>query len=147
MKSELHDRTMALELGVANRQVTATVDLLDDGATVPFLARYRKEVTGGLDEVVITSIRDRVAQLRELDKRRSVIMTSLEEQGNLTESLQEQVQAATSMTELEDLYLPYRPKRRTRAMIAKERGAGTAGTGSLGSRCSVGCRGRSREVS
>ena len=122
MKSELHDRTMALELGVAIKQVTATVELLDDGATVPFLARYRKEVTGGLDEVVITSIRDCVAQLRELDKRRAAILTSLEEQGNLTDSLQKQVQAATSMTALEDLYLPYRPKRRTRAMIAKERG-------------------------
>jgi uncharacterized protein len=98
------------------------VDLLDEGATVPFLARYRKEMTGGLDEVVITSIRDRVAQLRELDKRRAVIVTSLEEQGKLTDGLREQVRAATSMTELEDLYLPYRPKRRTRAMIAKERG-------------------------
>ncbi|MEE9232139.1 MAG: Tex-like N-terminal domain-containing protein, partial [Nitrospirales bacterium] len=122
MKSEWHDRTMASELGIASKQVTATVELLDDGATVPFLARYRKEVTGGLDEVVITSIRDRVAQLRELDKRRAVILASLEEQGILTDILQGQVQAATSMTELEDIYLPYRPKRRTRAMMAKERG-------------------------
>jgi len=122
MKSEFHDRTIALELGIAIKQVTATVEFLDDGATVPFLARYRKERTGGLDEVVITSIRDRVAQLRELDKRRTVIVASLEEQGKLTDILQGQVQAATSMTELEDLYLPYRPKRRTRAMIAKERG-------------------------
>ena len=122
MKSEFHDRTIALELGIAIKQVTATVEFLDDGATVPFLARYRKERTGGLDEVVITSIRDRVAQLRELDKRRAVIVASLEEQGKLTDILQGQVQAATSMTELEDLYLPYRPKRRTRAMIAKERG-------------------------
>ncbi len=122
MKSEFNDRTIASELGIAVKQVTATVGLLDDGATVPFLARYRKEVTGGLDEVVITSIRDRVAQLRELDKRRAVILASLEKQGKLTEILQGQVQAATSMTELEDLYLPYRPKRRTRAMNAKERG-------------------------
>ncbi len=117
-----HDNTIAKELNITARQVTATVGLLDDGATVPFLARYRKEVTGGLDEVVITSIRDRVAQLRELDKRREVILASLEEQGKLTDVLQAQVQAATSMTDLEDLYLPYRPKRRTRAMIAKERG-------------------------
>jgi len=122
MISELHERTMASELGIAVKQVTATVELLDDGATVPFLSRYRKEVTGGLDEVVITSIRDRVAQLRELDKRRGVILTSLEEQGKLSDELQEQIQAAVTMTELEDLYLPYRPKRRTRAMIAKERG-------------------------
>jgi len=117
-----HDQIIASELSATVQQVTATVDLLDEGATVPFLARYRKEMTGGLDEVVITSIRDRVAQLRELDKRRAVIVTSLEEQGKLTDGLREQVQAATSMTELEDLYLPYRPKRRTRAMIAKERG-------------------------
>lgn len=122
MKLELHDKVMASELGIAVKQVTATVELLDDGATVPFLARYRKEVTGGLDEVVITSIRDRVAQLRELDKRRAAILASLEEQGNLTDSLKAQVEKASSMTELEDLYLPYRPKRRTRAMIAKERG-------------------------
>ncbi len=117
-----HDQIIASELSATVQQVTATVDLLDEGATVPFLARYRKEMTGGLDEVVITSIRDRVAQLRELDKRRGVIVTSLEEQGKLTDGLREQVRAATSMTELEDLYLPYRPKRRTRAMIAKERG-------------------------
>ncbi|HNP59709.1 MAG TPA: Tex family protein [Nitrospirales bacterium] len=122
MNSALHDKTIAKELKITDKQVTATVSLLDDGATVPFLSRYRKEVTGGLDEVVITSIRDRVAQLRELDKRRDVILASLEEQGKLTDVLQEQVQAATTMTELEDIYLPYRPKRRTRAMIAKERG-------------------------
>jgi uncharacterized protein len=122
MSVELHKKTMASELGITTKQVAATVELLDDGATVPFLSRYRKEVTGGLDEVVITSIRDRVAQLRELDKRRGVILTSLEEQGKLTDGLQEQIQAAITMTELEDLYLPYRPKRRTRAMIAKERG-------------------------
>ena len=122
MNSELHDKTIAAEQAITVKQVTTTVELLDEGATVPFLARYRKEKTGGLDEVVITSIRDRVAQLRELDKRRAVILTSIEEQGKLTDSLREQVQAATSMTELEDVYLPYRPKRRTRAMIAKERG-------------------------
>ncbi len=118
----LHDKTMASELSLAVKQVTATVELLDDGATVPFLARYRKEVTGGLDEVVITSIRDRVAQLRELDKRRTAILASLEEQGKLTDVLQGQIDAASTMTKLEDLYLPYRPKRRTKAMIAKERG-------------------------
>ena len=122
MTSSSHDITIAAELKITSKQVTATVELLDDGATVPFLARYRKEKTGGLDEVVITSIRDRVAQLRELDKRRSAILASLEEQGNLTDILKEQIDAASTMTELEDLYLPYRPKRRTRAMIAKEKG-------------------------
>jgi uncharacterized protein len=122
MKLEFYNRTIAQELGVTATQVTATVELLDDGATVPFLARYRKEVTGGLDEVVITSIRDRVAQLRDLDKRRTTILSSLEEQGNLTDVLQGQIDAALTMAELEDLYLPYRPKRRTKAMIARERG-------------------------
>ena len=122
MNSALHDQTIAKELKISDKQVAATVSLLDDGATVPFLSRYRKEVTGGLDEVVITAIRDRVAQLRELDKRRDVILASLEEQGKLTDVLQGQVHAAATMTELEDIYLPFRPKRRTRAMIAKERG-------------------------
>ena len=122
MNSALHDKTIAKELSITAKQVTATVSLLDDGATVPFLSRYRKELTGGLDEVLITSIRDRVAQLRELDKRRTAILSSLEEQGKLTDELQGQIDAAFTMTELEDLYLPYRPKRRTRAMIAKERG-------------------------
>ncbi len=122
MKSALHDNTIANELSITASQVMATVGLLDDGATVPFLARYRKEMTGGLDEVSITSIRDRVAQLRELDKRRAAILSSLDEQGKLTDVLQTQIDTALTMTELEDLYLPYRPKRRTKAMIAKERG-------------------------
>ena len=122
MDTQTHDKTIALELGLAPKQVSTTAELLDDGATVPFLARYRKEKTGGLDEVVIASIRDRMTQLRELDKRRTAIVRSLEEQGNFTDELQDQIQAATSMTELEDVYLPYRPKRRTRAMIAKEKG-------------------------
>ncbi len=122
MNSVLHEKTIAKELSITAKQVTSTVELLDDGATVPFLARYRKEVTGGLDEVLITSIRDRLAQLRELGKRRTAILASLEEQGKLTDVLQGQIDAAATMTELEDLYLPYRPKRRTRAMIARERG-------------------------
>ncbi len=122
MISEKHTRTIAKELSITAKQVSDTVELLDDGATVPFLARYRKEVTGGIDEVVITSIRDRVAQLRELDKRRVAILASLQEQEKLTDVLQTQIDAALTMTELEDLYLPYRPKRRTKAMIAKERG-------------------------
>ena len=122
MSDLLHDHLIAKELKITAKQVTATVALLDDGATVPFLARYRKEVTGALDEVAITAIRDRVAQLRELDKRRAAILASLEEQGKLTDDLKAQIEAAATMTDLEDRYLPYRPKRRTKAMIAKERG-------------------------
>jgi len=117
----LHENSIAKELKVSPKQVIATVALLDDGATVPFLARYRKEATGGLDELAITFIRDRVIQLRDLDKRRAAILASLEEQGKLTEELASQIHDAPTMTVLEDLYLPYRPKRRTRAMIAKER--------------------------
>jgi uncharacterized protein len=102
--------------------VLAAVTLLDEGATVPFIARYRKEITGSLDEVAVTAIRDRTGQLRELDKRREAILKSLEETGKLTDELKTKVMAAETMTVLEDIYLPYRPKRRTRAMIAKEKG-------------------------
>ncbi len=113
---------IAGELNIRADQVQATVALLDDAATVPFIARYRKEATGGLDEVAIIAIRDRVEQLRALDKRREAILKSLEEQGQLTDELKAKVLAAETMAVLEDIYLPYRPKRRTRATIAKERG-------------------------
>jgi len=117
-----HHEQIATELLLSPRQVKAATMLLDDGSTVPFIARYRKERTGSLDEVAIASIRDRLAQLRALDERRAVILASLSERDLLTTELQAAIQAAASMTELEDLYLPYRPKRRTRAMIARERG-------------------------
>ena len=113
---------IALELHLAGEQVEATVGLLDDGATVPFIARYRKERTGSLDEVAITSIRDRLSQLRELRDRREAILASLEKRGLLSEGLKKAVLAAESMAVLEDTYLPYRPRRRTRAAIARERG-------------------------
>ena len=113
---------IARELHLAGEQVEATVGLLDGGATVPFIARYRKEHTGSLDEVAITSIRDRLSQLRELRDRREVILASLEKQGLLSEELRKAVLSAASMAVLEDTYLPYRPKRRTRAAIARERG-------------------------
>ena len=103
-------------------QVAATVSLLDDGATVPFIARYRKENTASLDEVAITSIRNRLSQIRELRARRTAILESLEKRGLLIDELRQAVLAAQTMAELEDIYLPYRPKRRTRATIAKEKG-------------------------
>jgi len=103
-------------------QVAATVSLLDDGATVPFIARYRKENTASLDEVAITSIRDRLSQIRELRARRTAILESLEKRGLLIDELRQAVLAAQTMAELEDIYLPYRPKRRTRATIAKDKG-------------------------
>ena len=113
---------IAQELKLAQGQVAATVNLLDDGASVPFIARYRKENTASLDEVVITSIRDRLSQIRELRDRRHAILESLEKRGLLTDELRLAILAAKTMTTLEDIYLPYRPKRRTRATIAKEKG-------------------------
>ncbi|MCQ2295440.1 MAG: RNA-binding transcriptional accessory protein [Bacteroidales bacterium] len=113
---------IAQQLNLGNRQVEKTIELLEQGATVPFIARYRKEATGSLNEVQITAIRDLLIRLKELDKRREAILTSIREQGKLTPELEQQILSASSMTELEDLYLPYKPKRRTRATMAVERG-------------------------
>ena len=110
----------ALNLGV--RQVEKTLQLLDQGATVPFIARYRKEATGALNEVQITAIRDLYIKAQELDRRRDTILQSIAEQGRMTPELQQQIEKAATMTELEDLYLPYKPKRKTRATMAVERG-------------------------
>jgi len=117
-----HIDIIAAELDLQKFQVQATADLLINGATIPFIARYRKEATGSLDEVAITTIRDRLSQLEELETRRAVILKSLEEHGHLTDDLKEKVQAARTLAVLEDLYLPYRPKRRTKATIAREKG-------------------------
>jgi len=117
-----HVSQIAAELRIKPDQVRATAELLADGATVPFIARYRKEATGSLDEVAITSIRDRLAQLAELRDRRLAIIKSLAERELLTEELEAKIQSAKTLAELEDIYLPYRPKRRTRATIAREKG-------------------------
>ena len=121
MKHDHIDR-ISRELALPPRQVSAAAALLEEGGTVPFIARYRKEATGSLDEVAITSIRDRLTQLAELDQRREAILKSLEERGLLTDELRGAVLTAPTLTELEDIYLPYRPKRRTRATIAREKG-------------------------
>ena len=120
--NESYVAKIASELKVQPRQVAATAKLIAEGATVPFIARYRKEVTGTLDEVAITSIRDRMLQLAELDERRTSIVKSLEERNLLSDDLKHAIAAAETLTALEDLYAPYRPKRRTRATIAKEAG-------------------------
>jgi len=117
-----HTEKIARELNIPLGGVRAAAALLSDGATVPFIARYRKEATGSLDEVAIGTIRDRLEQLAELDKRRDAILGSLEERGLLTEELKGKLEAAGTMAILEDLYLPFRPKRRTRATMARERG-------------------------
>lgn len=120
--NQLHIEKIAEELSIKKSQVAATAKLLDEGATVPFISRYRKEMTGSLDEVAITHIRDRVVQLRDLDKRREAILKSIKEQGKLTKELEDKINAAETMAVLEDIYLPYKPKKRTRATIAKEKG-------------------------
>lgn len=109
-------------LGIPVRRVEAVIELLESGATIPFIARYRKEATGSLDEVQIADIQDVWKKMQELDKRREAILQSIEEQGKLTPQLRTAILAAATMTELEDLYLPYRPKRKTRATVAIERG-------------------------
>lgn len=119
---EKHILKISQELTLQPRQVAATAVLLEEGSTVPFIARYRKEKTGELDEVQITSIRDRLEQLEELDKRRESILNSLVERNLLTEVLKEKIDRAETLSTLEDIYLPFRPKKRTRATIAKERG-------------------------
>ena len=113
---------LAKELGVGASQVAAAVALLDGGATVPFIARYRKEATGNLDDTQLRTLEDRLRYLRELEERRTAVLGSIEEQGKLTDALRERVEAATTKQTLEDLYLPFKPKRRTRAQIARTAG-------------------------
>ncbi|MFA4916266.1 MAG: Tex family protein [Syntrophales bacterium] len=119
---EKHLLKITDDLGLGMDQIRAVARLLEEEATIPFIARYRKEATGSLDEVQISAIRDRLQHLAELDTRRTAILKSLEQHGHLTDELKEQVMAAEALAVLEDIYLPYRPKRRTRATIAREKG-------------------------
>ncbi|WP_305818232.1 Tex family protein [Photobacterium leiognathi] len=116
------NQLIASELNVRNEQINAAVTLLDDGNTVPFIARYRKEVTGGLDDTQLRTLESRLGYLRELDDRRQVILKSITEQGKMTPALEAEIKSADSKTRLEDLYLPYKPKRRTKGQIAIEAG-------------------------
>ncbi len=113
---------IAQEQQIQSRQVAAVAALIDEGATIPFIARYRKEATGSLDEVVVTAIRDRLAQLAELAARKEAVLNSLEKNGHLTDELKDKVLSAQTLAAVEDIYLPYKPKRRTRAVIAREKG-------------------------
>jgi uncharacterized protein len=117
-----HLDSISREMGLKPYQVSATAALLEEGATVPFIARYRKEATGTLDETVVTAIRDRLALLDLLEKRRSAVLKSLREQEKLTEQLEARILRAATLAEIEDIYLPFRPKRRTRAAMAREKG-------------------------
>lgn len=118
----LNLRKVALLLGIDAKQVEKTIEFLDEGATVPFLARYRKEATGSLDEVQIMDVRDKMAMFRELEKRRKFINETIAEQGKLTDELRDKINKADTILQLEDLYLPYKPKRKTRATAAREKG-------------------------
>ncbi|MFA0252660.1 Tex-like N-terminal domain-containing protein, partial [Vibrio sp. 10N.261.45.A4] len=113
---------IAAELNVATQQVTATANLIDEGNTVPFIARYRKEVTGGLDDTQLRTLDSRLTYLRELAERRQSILKSISDQGKLTPELEKEINQADNKTRLEDLYLPYKPKRRTKGQIAIEAG-------------------------
>ena len=146
---------IAQELNAREAQVTAAIDLFDGGSTVPFVARYRKEATGGLDDTQLRTLDERLKYLREMEDRRAAILKSIDEQGKLTPQVREQIEAAESKARLEDLYLPFKPKRRTKAQIAREAGlepladrllgrsdARAGGGGGRVRRCREGRRGR-----
>src|SRR5205085_10562802 len=116
------EQRLAVELAAKPAQVAAAIALLDEGATVPFIARYRKEATGGLDDTQLRLLEERLAYLRELEDRRAVVLRTIAEQGKLTPELARAITAAETKARLEDLYLPYKPKRRTRGQIAREAG-------------------------
>ncbi|MEV6348917.1 Tex family protein [Actinoplanes sp. NPDC051851] len=131
MTTAIHQR-IASELGVREGQVTAAVELLDGGATVPFIARYRKEVTGTLDDAQLRTLEERLGYLRELEDRRAAVLESIRSQGKLDDALEQQILEADTKARLEDIYLPYKPKRRTKAQIAREAGLEPLADGLLG---------------
>lgn len=119
---QLFAKLIATETNISERQVANTIALLDEGATIPFISRYRKEMTGSLDEVAVGTIKERYEKLQEIQKRRETILNTIEEQGQLTEELKSRIENTWDANELEDIYLPYKPKRKTRAVKARERG-------------------------
>ena len=115
-------KKLAQELQIKESQVRAAVQLIDEGNTIPFIARYRKEATGALNDEILRNLHERLTYLRNLEEKKEQVLNSIEEQGKLTKELKEQILAAETLVVVEDLYRPYRPKRRTRATIAKEKG-------------------------
>src|SRR5699024_9179572 len=115
-------REVSARLGISAHKIAAVLALLEEGGTIPFIARYRKDSTGALDEVQIQQIRDKAQAIREFINRKEFIENTIREQGNMTIELQKQLDAAKTLSELEDIYLPYKPKRRTRAQMAREAG-------------------------
>lgn len=122
MQNDIIIPAIANELKISPAQAAATAELLDQGASIPFVARYRKEATGSLDEVLVTAVRDRILQLRELAARKETVLNSLEKNGHITDKLRKRLTEARNLAEVEDIYLPYKPKRRTKAAIAREKG-------------------------
>lgn len=120
--SQNHIAIISSENNLPTSKVAAVIELLDQGATVPFISRYRKEMTGSMDEVQVGAVKDRIQKLRDLDKRREAILKSIDEQGKLTDALKKKIETAQTLVELEDIYLPYKPKRKTKASMAKEKG-------------------------
>ena len=115
---------LANEFAIKNNQVKNTISLIDEGNTIPFIARYRKEVTGNLDDELLRNLNDRLIYLRNLEQRKEEVIRLIDETGNLTEDIKNKVSSATILTEVEDIYRPFKPKKRTRATIAKELGLG-----------------------
>jgi protein Tex len=122
MTGKDYSSRVAKKLSLSSTQVKNTLKLLNEGATIPFISRYRKEMTGSLDEVVIAEIKLQADRLEEMDNRRETILSTIEDQGKLTEELRQQILNAQTMNELEDIYLPYKPKRKTRGVMAVEKG-------------------------
>ena len=120
--SSIFSKLISQELNIPIKQVEAVLSLLDDGCTIPFISRYRKEATGGLDEVQIASISDKQDRLIEIEKRKVTIISTIDEQGKLTPELHKRIEDTWNSTELEDIYMPFKPKRRTRAQVAREKG-------------------------
>lgn len=136
-EQELILAAIAKELSISLKQVRTTVGLLDEGNTIPFIARYRKEMTGELDENVLRDVEERLGYLRNLGDRKKDVIRSIEEQGKLTPELQAQIMKAVKLQEVEDLYRPYKQKRKTRASVAKEKGWSRWRTGCLSSAARV----------
>lgn len=113
---------IAEELGIRKNQAQAAIQLIDEGNTIPFIARYRKEATGALNDEILRNLFDRLTYLRNLEEKKEQVIASIEEQGKLTDELRKQIEEAQTLVVVDDLYRPYRPKRRTRATIAKEKG-------------------------
>ncbi|MBQ1664652.1 MAG: RNA-binding transcriptional accessory protein, partial [Bacteroidaceae bacterium] len=109
-------------VGISETQVANTLELLEEGCTIPFISRYRKERTGALDEVKVAAISDQLDKLKETEKRKQTILSTIEEQGKLTDELRKRIENSWDATELEDIYMPFKPKRRTRAQVAREKG-------------------------